>query len=133
MATELLQGAAEGYALLREKQGKGRTYVYSLDRELPGDEMGAFHAADLWYVFRTLTRSWRPWEAEDYMLARACNVYWANFAKYGTPNGEADPPLPEWTPYTAADPKTMSLGAKIRMEKKEKNAGVEWKVEYLMK
>lgn len=133
MATELLQGAAEGYALLREKQGKGRTYVYSLDRELPGDEMGAFHAADLWYVFRTLTRSWRPWEAEDYMLARACNVYWANFAKYGTPNGKADPPLPEWTPYTAADPKTMSLGEEIRMEEKEKNAGVKWKVEYLMK
>ena len=37
--------------------------------------MGPFHAADLWYVFRTLHRCWRPWEKEDFWLAYACNTY----------------------------------------------------------
>ena len=113
MATEFLQGAAEAWAELRERQGKGETYVYCLERQLPGDDKGAFHASDLWYVFRTLMRSWRPWEAEDYMLAYACNTYWANFAKNGTPNGNRKPELPHWAPYTTADPVTMALDASI--------------------
>lgn len=124
MATELLQSAAESYALLREKQKKGNTYLYFFDRMLPGDEKGAFHGADLWYVFRTLTRSWRPWEAEDYMLAYACNTYWANFAKTGTPNGVAAQRLPEWEPFTEANRKTMLLGKELRMEERPEHARV---------
>lgn len=111
MTTETARSAAEAYALLREKQGKGNTYVYALTRHLPGDDMGAFHAADLWYVFRTLTRSWRPWEAADYMLSYACNTYWAEFAKTGSPNGSRKPELPVWEPFTEAAPYTMQLDA----------------------
>lgn len=125
MAAELLQSAAEAYALLRESQKKGETYLYLLDRALPGDEMGAFHGADLWYVFRTLTRSWRPWEAADYMLAYACNTYWANFAKYGTPNGNRKPDLVRWEPFTAEQRKTMVLGNELRMEVCPRNERVE--------
>lgn len=133
MATELLQSAAEGFAELREQQEKGETYIYSLERKLPGDEMGPFHAADLWYVFRTLMRSWRPWEAEDYMLAYACNTYWANFAKYGTPNGTRRPELPLWEPYKKEDPKTMRLDASIGMYERERNARVSCQKEVLLK
>ena len=79
---------------------------------LPGDDRGAFHAADLWYVFSTLGRSWRPWEKEDYWLAHVCTTYWAQFAKSGDPNGDD---LPRWEPYTAARPRTMELGAEIGM------------------
>lgn len=124
MATELLQSAAEAFAELRESQGKGETFTYCLERHLPGDDAGSFHGADLWYVFRTLMRSWRPWEAEDYMLAYACNAYWANFAKYGTPNGVRKPELPIWEAYTKKNPKTMRLDASIMMVERERNARV---------
>lgn len=127
MATELLQSAAEGFAELRERQGKGETFIYSLERMLPGDDMGPFHAADLWYVFRTLMRSWRPWEGEDYLLADACNTYWANFVKYGTPNGEGDSALPKWEPYRAERPLTMRLDKQIEMFERPRNARVECK------
>lgn len=132
MATELLQSAAQALALTREQQQKGETYVYCLDRNLPGDDKGPFHAADLWYVFRTLLRSWRPWEAEDHMLAYACNTYWANFAKYGTPNGDRKPELPAWTPYTAEHPQTMRLGDTCEMIVRESNARVQRRQEDIM-
>lgn len=106
------RAAAEAWALLLEQQGTGPVWVYCLDRQLPGDDMGPFHAADLWYVFRTLNRCWRPWEREDFWLAYACNTYWAQFAKAGIPRGDR---LPEWAPYTAAAPRTMLLGADIGM------------------
>ncbi|MBQ6903897.1 MAG: carboxylesterase family protein [Lachnospiraceae bacterium] len=124
MTTETAQSAAELYAETRQEQGKGDTYVYVLNRKLPGDDMGPFHAADLWYVFRTLMRAWRPWEAEDYMLAYACNTYWANFIKNGTPNGDRQPALPEWTPYTKEKPETLSLDRVIKMHERKRNARI---------
>lgn len=132
MATELLQGAAESYALLRELQRKGNTYVYCLERNLPGDQKGAFHAADLWYVFQTLMRSWRPWTGEDYMLANACNTWWANFAKYGTPNGPGKNGLPQWTAYSSENPQTMRLAGKCFMYERERNARVLYQMENLI-
>lgn len=125
MATELLQSAAEAWAELRERQQKGDTYIYSLERMLPGDGRGPFHAADLWYVFKTLMRSWRPWEGEDYLLACACNTYWANFAKYGAPNGESPRNLPWWEPYTKKKPMTMRLDKRIEMFVRPGNGRVE--------
>ncbi len=109
---EHIRAAAEGWALLLERQKAAPAYVYRFDRKLPGDGMGAFHAADLWYVFQTFQRSWRPWTGEDYILARTCNTYWCNFARTGDPNGEG---LPDWRPYTAAAPNTMELGERIGM------------------
>lgn len=111
--TSHCRAAAEAWALFREGKAGEETYIYCLDRALPGDDMGSFHAADLWYVFKTLMRSWRPWEKEDYWLAYACNSYWANFAKTGVPQ---DPRLPQWTPYTSQSPQTMELGTEIGMK-----------------
>lgn len=133
MATELLQSAAEAWAQLRQQQGKGDTYIYSLDRELPGDDSGPFHAADLWYVFRTLMRAWRPWEAEDYMLAYACNTYWANFAKFGTPNGDRKPQLPKWETFTEESPQTMCFDAKISMYTRERTPRILQRIEDICK
>lgn len=131
MATEMLQAAAESCALIRQRQGKGETYVYCLERDLPGDDKGAFHAADLWYVFRTLMRSWRPWEAEDYMIAYGCNTWWANFAKKGTPNGDRKPELPLWTPFTEEDPKTMEIDRICAMGQMERNPRVSCRIRQL--
>ena len=127
--TDHCRASAEAWALLREKQGTGDTYVYCIDRQLPGDDMGAFHAADLWYVFKTFMRSWRPWTGTDFELARACNTYWANFAKTGVPQGDR---LPPWTPYTGQSPMTMELGEHIGMIKLEQKPLVEFRREFLL-
>jgi para-nitrobenzyl esterase len=37
-------------------------------------------------------------------LSELMSSYWANFAKNGEPSG---PGLPEWSSFTAADPKVM--------------------------
>lgn len=111
--SEHLHASAEAWALLLEKQRAAPVYVYCMDRKLPGDQMGAFHAADLWYVFKTFLRGWRPWTGADYELAAACNTYWANFARSGNPN---DGRLPQWSPYTAANPASMELGEWIGLQ-----------------
>lgn len=123
------RAAAEAWALLRERQGTGDTYLYCFDRKLPGDEMGAFHAADLWYVFKTLGRSWRPWTGADYELADACSTYWAGFAKTGTPQGKR---LPEWRPYTAKDPAVMELGDHIGEIYMPEDAAVSYRRDFLL-
>ena len=71
--------------------------MYYFTRKLPGDNAGAFHSAELWYVFNTLSRCWRPWEDRDRQLADRVAGYWTNFAKTGDPNA---PGLPRWEPYT---------------------------------
>lgn len=74
----------------------------AFDRKLPGDDAGAFHSAELWYMFNTLGRSWRPMEEHDFELSEEMMDYWTNFAKYGNPNGKDVEG--EWKPYTRLDP-----------------------------
>lgn len=127
--TEHMQAAAESWALLLERQKAAPVYVYQFNRKLPGDEMGAFHAADLWYVFKTLMRCWRPWTAADFVLADSTNRYWANFVKTGNPNGDR---LVQWTPYTAESPLSMQLGDEICMKKFEGNERVAFRKRFFL-
>ncbi len=51
---------------------------------------GAYHSSELWYVFNSMRDSdpkQRLWRAEDHALADTISAYWANFVKYGNPNG----------------------------------------------
>lgn len=79
-------------------------YLYRFDHDLPGDDAGSFHSAELWYVFGTLSRSWRPFAEEDYRLSETLVSYWTNFIKTGDPNGDG---LPQWHPYTAEQPQMI--------------------------
>lgn len=88
------------------------TYLYYFDREMPGDGAGAYHSSELWYIFGTIQRCWRPLTGVDYDLSRTMVSYWTNFAKHGDPNGEG---LPEWTPYRAGQRSSMRLGEQIGM------------------
>lgn len=63
-------------------------YLYYFTRQLPGDDAGAFHSAELWFMFGTLQRCWRPFEAADYDLAEKMADYWCGFVKEGRPAGE---------------------------------------------
>lgn len=69
------------------------SYAYLFSRQLPGDEAGAFHSADLWYWFGTLNRCWRPFTEYDHQLSAQMQTYLTNFAATGNPNGEN---LPKW-------------------------------------
>jgi para-nitrobenzyl esterase len=73
------------------------SYVYHFRRELPGDTAGAFHSAELWYMFGTLGRCWRPMTEDDFALSREMLSCWTNFAKTGNPNGNGPE---EWKPCT---------------------------------
>ena len=84
------------FCLLREEKG-GKAYAYQFARPLPGDDAGAFHSAELWFVFHTLNRSWRPFTEGDEALSQYMVNCWTNFAKYGDPNGKGEE---VWKPYT---------------------------------
>lgn len=103
-----LRKSCISWAQQMEAHGKPASYVYYFRRELPGDNAGAFHSAELWYMFGTLDSCWRPMAEGDYDLARRMVKYWTNFMKTGDPNG---PDLPVWRPCTAADPFEMILDA----------------------
>ena len=88
-------------------------YYFVFDPEMPGwDNPGTFHSSDLWFFFESLAKCWRPFKGKHYDLARLMCNYWANFIRCGDPNGcDADgSEMPEWRPYTEADPCRMIFG-----------------------
>ena len=79
------------------------SYLWFFERQLPGDEHGAWHSADLWYWFGTLDKCWRPFTEKDYELAEEMTDYLTEFAKVGNPNREG---RTEWKSGT----KALTLG-----------------------
>ena len=100
---------AKGWARLQADQGKQPSYAYFFSRQLPGDEKGAWHSADLWYAFGTLDSCWRPFTEWDRALSEAMVSYLTNFAKTGDPNG---PGLAEWLPVKKGQNRVMRFGDK---------------------
>jgi para-nitrobenzyl esterase len=103
------------WARERAKTAKTRVYTYYWDHVPPGPKKEiyqAFHSAELPYVFNSLHRANRPWEAVDRSIAETTSSYWANFVKSGDPNG---PGLPKWPAFDANDPVTMELGDRFAL------------------
>lgn len=71
-----------------------KTWMANFDRKLPGDDVGAWHAADLLYVFKTQEQNWRPWEEIDRKIADQMNQAMIAFVKNHDPNCGA---IPTWT------------------------------------
>ena len=82
--------------LAKKQKGYADTYSYYFCRQLPGDELGAWHSSDLWYTYGSLDKCWRPFTAEDRKLSNTMMEYFANFIRTGSPNGED---LEEWPSY----------------------------------
>ncbi len=90
-----LYKACVGWSLKNESLGRALSYVYYFKHRPLGDDAGAFHSCELWYMFGTLDRSWRPKDAADYALSEKMLGYWTNFMKTHNPNGSG---LPDWQP-----------------------------------
>ena len=88
------------------EHGRPPAFVYWFKRELPGDDAGAYHTAELFYTMGTMDRCWRPWTEGDYALAARMQDYWTNFIKTGDPNGSG---LPLWKRCGTEEPFVMDL------------------------
>ncbi|MBQ3985309.1 MAG: carboxylesterase family protein [Bacteroidales bacterium] len=99
------QGAIDLFCSLRNKAGKP-VYAYQFARPLPDDAAGshdmkgAFHSSELWFMFKSLDHSDRPFTQGDWELAERIITHWTNFAKTGDPgNG--------WKAFTQDAPDYM--------------------------
>jgi para-nitrobenzyl esterase len=109
MQSDYLFAASAREALAFSGEGSP-AYLYRFTRLAPGSDpikVGAFHSAELAYVFGTQASIDRPWSARDRELSEQMQSYWTNFAKTGDPNGEG---LPAWPRFDAAQQEAMQLG-----------------------
>ena len=102
MMPPILQSMAHKWCVAQKRP----SYTWYFDRQLPGDENGAWHSSDLWYWFGTLPNCWRPMTEKDYALSAQMVDYLCNFVKSGNPNGD----LPAWESSTAQQKKVLFLG-----------------------
>jgi len=96
---------------MQVKTGDSAVYRYEFDQAPPlappaagapasTESRGAYHSAEIEFVFGTLDSKKLPWRPEDYELSERMGSYWTNFAKTGNPNGAG---LPPWPQYGAKD------------------------------
>lgn len=104
---------------LQRKTGQP-VYRYEFDREPPGANRGAYHSAEIEYVFGNLASKKLPFTPDDYKLSEYMQGYWTNFAKTGNPNG---PGLPGWPEYKEGDSfQVMHLSAQPHPSPEETRA-----------
>jgi para-nitrobenzyl esterase len=90
----------------------GRSWVYFFTRQRAGtggEQLGAYHGAELPYVFDRHD-SWLPVEVADSRLTAAMMDYWVQFARSGDPNLGGQP---AWPAYSAQEPAVMELGERM--------------------
>lgn len=80
------------------RQTRRNAWMYYFTRVRDGDlagAMGAYHGAELPYVFGTHDE-WLPTSGVDLQLSERMMSYWANFIRSGNPN---DTDLPNWPAF----------------------------------
>lgn len=94
------------------------SFTWLFDRQLPGDNNGAWHSADLWYWFGTLDNCWRPMTEKDRTLSEQMSDYLTNFCKTGDPNAEGV--LPYWSSAAKGNKQVLCLGEQETAMRKPK-------------
>ncbi len=108
------------WARLSEQSGEP-TWLYLFTQAPPlaeqGRALGAYHAAEIIYVFDNLDLPWGNsasrqvnWDDTDYGVASAISSYWTNFAKTGNPNGDG---LPDWPRFETENDLALDIGTEI--------------------
>lgn len=96
------------------------TYHWFFERNLPGDDHGAWHSSDLWYWFGTLDNGWRPFTDKDRALSEEMSDRLCAFAKSGSPecNGYVSWPSGASAALTFGDSNTrLSKPSSLRLWK----------------
>ncbi len=96
--------------------GGRKAYLYQFAHVPPSPnakDWGAYHAAEIPYVFGTLRN--RPWAFTDvdFKLSDQMSSYWVNFATTGDPNGNG---LVKWTAYDENAEPYLELGDAVAMK-----------------
>jgi para-nitrobenzyl esterase len=102
------------WARMETETGHRRAYRYYFTRVPPGpgSRLGAFHGAELAYVFETFPfRIF--YQAWDKQLGETIENYWVNFARTGDPNG---PGLQAWPFYDASKDESIVFGDDVKVE-----------------
>ena len=109
----------------RHQSAVAPVWMYHFTRVPPtpwGEALGAHHAAELVYVFGTLTTSDEPGERPlglspvgdftevDTGLSETMRAFWVRFAATGDPNG---PGLPAWPAWDPASDRHLELGVTV--------------------
>jgi len=100
---------------MSSKTGASKAYLYYFTRVPPGPagaRLGAYHAAEIAYVFHNLHIGAKPYEDADRKLSDLMSSYWVNFAATGDPNGKG---LPEWPAYREKSDIALELGNEVRL------------------
>jgi para-nitrobenzyl esterase len=108
--------------------GHATVYRYEFDDAPPapvnGEAHGAYHSAEIEFVFGNLAFKDLPWRPQDKALSDLMSTYWSNFAKTGDLNG---PSLPHWPAYNAeASYPVMHLDASSQAAPDEHRARYEF-------
>ncbi|HET9531512.1 MAG TPA: carboxylesterase/lipase family protein, partial [Blastocatellia bacterium] len=91
--------------------GRSKPWLYFFSHVPPNPNskyLGAYHAAEIIYVFNNLKQRNNPYQEADHRLADMMSSYWVNFATTGNPNGKG---LPEWKPYSRESEPYMDFGS----------------------
>ena len=106
-------------------------YLYFFSRVAPAadaDQYGAFHAAEIIYVFDNLGRSPHRYANRDYddtdqRVADVMASYWVNFATTGNPNGEG---LSAWPRYRDAADEALVFGDEVTVRHGIRKPGLDF-------
>lgn len=101
------------WARMSVRSGASKAYLYYFSRIPPGPvgaALGAYHAAEIAYVFHNLNLGARPYEDADRKLSDLMSSYWVNFAATGDPNGNG---LPEWPAYRDKSDIALEFGNEV--------------------
>ena len=103
MMPPILQSMARKWCSAQRKPG----YTWYFDRQLPGDDNGAWHSSDLWYWFGTLPNCWRTMTDKEYAVSEQMVSYLSYFARTGDPNGSD---LPAWAASDEHNKTVLMIG-----------------------
>jgi para-nitrobenzyl esterase len=103
------------WAHARVHAAAGAVFLYRFDHAVPVKELpsfGAFHTAEVPYVFGTLDEKSRPWDAVDRRISGDMQLRWLTFMRHGDPNGRDQP---QWPRVSEASDDVMAFSTEAGM------------------